>query len=235
MSRGFESSASGPLKADAVVECGVCWWVYDPAKGDESADIPPGVAFADLPDDWRCPCCDNAKSKFMIRDLDGVAGSASASGPLPLDERVDALVIAYQTAEKAMMGLPVHNPKLDIEAVGFQPWLDGYAGIIVTPWCMNLVYLHADPAADPPGAIGSSRSIAFPSGGYSFIAGRMDGVGMVETCSLFSPMDEFEDHGVAVEAARSASQGLFEVEEPPEPKPVSRRFLFTYKGKPQPA
>lgn len=50
---------------DARMECTVCWCVYDPAVGDESAGIPPGTAFADLPEDWLCPNCDAPKSDFV--------------------------------------------------------------------------------------------------------------------------------------------------------------------------
>lgn len=45
--------------------CEVCSYVYDPAVGDETQGIPPGTAFADLPDDWVCPVCAAAKSDFV--------------------------------------------------------------------------------------------------------------------------------------------------------------------------
>lgn len=47
------------------LECGICWTVYDPADGDEVAQIAPGTSFAALPEEWRCPNCDAPKSKFM--------------------------------------------------------------------------------------------------------------------------------------------------------------------------
>ena len=34
-----------------------CGYVYDPVEHD-------GVAFEDLPDDWRCPRCKQPKEKF---------------------------------------------------------------------------------------------------------------------------------------------------------------------------
>lgn len=37
--------------------CSVCGYIYDPAEHD-------GVAFGDLPDDWRCPRCRQGKEKF---------------------------------------------------------------------------------------------------------------------------------------------------------------------------
>lgn len=37
--------------------CSICGYVYDPAEHD-------GVAFEDLPDDWKCPRCNHPKEKF---------------------------------------------------------------------------------------------------------------------------------------------------------------------------
>jgi rubredoxin len=44
-------------------EC-VCGWVYDPAIGDPTQNIPAGVAFEDLPEDWLCPDCGLDKENF---------------------------------------------------------------------------------------------------------------------------------------------------------------------------
>lgn len=65
----FEGSYLGQatrLPANACLECKICWWVYDPAVGDEVWQIPPGVAFADLPPHWRCPTCDGDAEQFMV-------------------------------------------------------------------------------------------------------------------------------------------------------------------------
>ena len=45
------------LEASGKYVCSVCGYVYDPAEHD-------GVAFEDLPDDWRCPRCKQPKEKF---------------------------------------------------------------------------------------------------------------------------------------------------------------------------
>ncbi len=45
-------------------ECLVCGYVYDPEKGDPDANIEPGTAFDDLPDDWVCPECGAGKDEF---------------------------------------------------------------------------------------------------------------------------------------------------------------------------
>lgn len=56
------------VKPEDRLECGICWWVYDPALGDDSRAIPPGTAFADLPEDWCCPGCDAPRHKFMVTE-----------------------------------------------------------------------------------------------------------------------------------------------------------------------
>jgi rubredoxin len=47
------------------LECRICWYVYDPALGDEVEQIPPGTPFDALPQHWCCPQCDAARDKFL--------------------------------------------------------------------------------------------------------------------------------------------------------------------------
>ncbi len=44
--------------------CGMCGYIYNPAKGDKKQNVPKGVVFADLPDGWVCPLCGVGKSRF---------------------------------------------------------------------------------------------------------------------------------------------------------------------------
>jgi rubredoxin len=44
-------------QASGKYVCSICGYVYDPAEHD-------GIAFEDLPDDWRCPRCRQGKEKF---------------------------------------------------------------------------------------------------------------------------------------------------------------------------
>ena len=44
-------------KASGKYVCSICGYVYDPAQND-------GVAFEDLPEDWKCSRCRQPKSKF---------------------------------------------------------------------------------------------------------------------------------------------------------------------------
>jgi rubredoxin len=58
-------ATSSRIDATTRLECRICWYVYDPAEGDALEQIPPGTAFADLPDHWRCPQCDAAREMFL--------------------------------------------------------------------------------------------------------------------------------------------------------------------------
>lgn len=44
-------------EASGKYVCSICGYVYDPAEHD-------GVAFEDLPSDWKCPRCKQSKDKF---------------------------------------------------------------------------------------------------------------------------------------------------------------------------
>ena len=65
----FEGSYLGDaarLSPDARLECKICWYVYDPAEGDEVWQIPAGTPFGELPEHWCCPVCDGDKTQFMV-------------------------------------------------------------------------------------------------------------------------------------------------------------------------
>lgn len=195
-------------------ECSVCWTVYDPAVGDVVRQVPPGTPFEALPDDWRCPTCDAEKSKFVRPEADE---------PPPLAE---SLLGAYRSIAARMAGLPILNPALKVELIGLRAHGDGHAGIVVTPWFMSIVYVPA--RAEPPRPSGTSVWREFPSGRIEFLTGHLEGVGSIESCSLFSPMDEFRDAAQAEAVAREAVVALFTTPAPEAsvPPPPTRRELF---------
>ncbi|MGC1218559.1 MAG: rubredoxin [Phormidesmis sp.] len=72
-----EATAQEPLtpaKMDRF-ECRSCGYTYEPAKGDSRGDIPPGVEFRDLPNDWRCSVCGASTTQFS-----NIGPSGRASG-----------------------------------------------------------------------------------------------------------------------------------------------------------
>lgn len=50
------------------LECRICWYVYDPARGDPVWQIAPGTPFNDLPAHWSCPNCAAERAQFMVLD-----------------------------------------------------------------------------------------------------------------------------------------------------------------------
>ncbi|MBR4446190.1 MAG: MBL fold metallo-hydrolase [Solobacterium sp.] len=53
----FEEYDFSSQEATGKYVCSICGYVYDPAEHD-------GVAFENLPDDWKCPRCRQPKEKF---------------------------------------------------------------------------------------------------------------------------------------------------------------------------
>ena len=50
-----------------------------------------------------------------------------------------------------MAGLPLLNEALSVEVVGFLEWRGMHLGVLVTPWCVNLMALpHRDGTWQPP-------------------------------------------------------------------------------------
>jgi [NiFe] hydrogenase assembly HybE family chaperone len=220
MNSGFEGSYLGDaskIADDTRLECGICWWVYDPALGDDVTQVQPGTPFALLPDTWRCPNCDAEKSKFMVL---GMAG-----GPSPLTHPVAQLANAYRRVALTMKGLPIYNPTVAVEAIGFREHEGRQAGVVVTPWFMNLTVLPSE-AEKTVWIPGGTVRLTFPSGQYDLLVGELPGFGLVGTCPLFPLMADFTDHEAAQVAAQAAADALFEAEEPPPAPAVSRRQLL---------
>lgn len=129
--------------------------------------------------------------------------------------RVDALVAALQRVDEEMRGMPIHNPALAVEAVGFRPRGEDEAervGVLVTPWFISLILLPADPAAVPgPKDPDAARKAVFPfpSGDYAFLPGEVGEGLRYWSCHLFSPVAQFSDQQTAREAAAGALDALF--------------------------
>lgn len=49
--------------------CVNCGFVYEEAVGHEATGLPPGTAWADVPEDWACPDCGAPKSSFEMIEV----------------------------------------------------------------------------------------------------------------------------------------------------------------------
>ena len=124
----------------------------------------------------------------------------------------------FDEVAQKMSDLPVFNSHLSVECVGFESpsaaELEDYAmGVLVTPWCMNLMLLPTSPMScydddGRGGLIGDKQLITLPSGVYEFISADNEALGHYLSCSLFSPMFEFTDQIHAVETAYAALEAV---------------------------
>jgi len=123
-----------------------------------------------------------------------------------------------------MRGVPVINPELSVQAVGFKPFNEDWLGVLITPWFMNLLLL---PGPDdsrwrelPPG---SKFEQTFPYGTFEFTLADEAQLGVYALCSLFSPMFQFESQAAALATAQASLQGLLTA---PAARTFSRRDLL---------
>jgi [NiFe] hydrogenase assembly HybE family chaperone len=121
------------------------------------------------------------------------------------------LTAAFEAIHRERMaGLPILHPGLAVTVVDGRWWQGHWLGVLVTPWCMNLVLVPAggpDLAGDEEGA---SRRLDLPAGRFELLVSELDGVGTIATCSLFSPMHAFADQAAAAATAAAVMVGLFE-------------------------
>jgi [NiFe] hydrogenase assembly HybE family chaperone len=140
------------------------------------------------------------------------------------------LVAAFATIARTRMNdVPICNPNLQVEAVGFQRRPDGHwAGAMITPWAINLLCLPGQAEDWPALAVCAKHDWHFPSGDYEFTVAEEDSIGIYHLCSLFSPALEFESHEAARLTALAAAHALFAdpLAEPPPAKATSRRAFL---------
>ena len=79
-------------------ECVICGWVYDEARGDPDAGIPPGTKWEDLPDGWVCPVCDAGKDDF--ERIEAAKPSAEPASDAPSVLIVGAGLAGYGLARE---------------------------------------------------------------------------------------------------------------------------------------
>jgi len=109
-----------------------------------------------------------------------------------------------------MTGMPLLNPALEVQSVGFRRWENYCLGVLITPWFMNLMLLPLDANAWEELPSGSKINQSFPSGTCEFILGEEEGIGRYLMCSLFSPVFEFQNQEAAVVAAEAVLQSLMD-------------------------
>jgi [NiFe] hydrogenase assembly HybE family chaperone len=156
---------------------------------------------------------------------------------MDLTLRVTALEDFYrQVQRERMQDIPLLNPALRVEAVGFQ-WATSDAdpiaeGVLITPWFMSLVRLPAIVQAHQ-GRVGCKQVRDFGGECFDFIGAHDPAIGYHETCALFSPMADFDSQTRAGDTAREVLAALRPqpAANPapvpaPEPMPARRAFFL---------
>jgi [NiFe] hydrogenase assembly HybE family chaperone len=131
--------------------------------------------------------------------------------PVPFPNPAARIEAAFRIIHAGRMrGLPLLNPALRVEAVGFRPWELHWLGVLITPWFMNLMLMPREPGKLRAVAAGDAVAYRFPSGTFEFLSGHDDALGEYQTCSLFSPMFQFTDQEAARLTALAALRSLFD-------------------------
>jgi [NiFe] hydrogenase assembly HybE family chaperone len=216
----FEGSFAGDdsrLTDDAVLECKICWYTYDPAQGDDVRQVEPGTPFTRLPSDWCCPQCDGARDQFMVVLSDNAVApktslpTGAETAAHQATARGQALAAAFREVYlNKMRDTPMSNASLSVEAVGFRPFGQRVLGVLIAPWCMNLIVMPAPDEDWRTMHIGDKRILSFPSGDYEFVFNDRTTTGPYLACSLFSPMTEFPNQLHATDVARAVIISLFD-------------------------
>lgn len=163
-----------------------------------------------------------------------------------LSLRVKALADLYQQiAATRMQGIPLLNPAVQVEAVGFElvqadasdPEAPAAGtGVLITPWFMNLVWLPLQ-RLDCARQVGGKVPRYVGGECFEFIGAHEDSFGSYEACSLFSPVFEFDNHQAAVATAQAvldmlrqpasaAAQAVKPAQAALPQAPARRAFLF---------
>lgn len=150
---------------------------------------------------------------------EGASGGNRPSPAPALERRFDAIL------RTQMHDVPLVNPALRVQALGFRPHGDDWLGVLVTPWFMNLVLLPRKAGAWRPLAQREARALVFPAGVFEFIGAQDAEIGNYLACSLYSPMFEFASDEAAAAVAAAALDALFDAGEeaaPTAPGPAAQ-------------
>lgn len=157
------------------------------------------------------------------------------------DDPSDAIEATFfRVQRERMTDVPVMNPSLSVQAVGFQRWRGQWLGMIVTPWCMSLLLLPGSSDSWTSTNGNGRRFVEFPAGKFAFLGSFESDLGEFQSCSVFSPMNRFEDQSQAVMTAQAFLLGLLAPTSPAGPGPardstpedtisVSRRRFFSMR------
>lgn len=137
-----------------------------------------------------------------------------------------------------MSDVPIVNSALRVQAIDFTLWQDNWLGVLITPWCINLLLLRGSQGHWE--SVSGNRRLfhSFPSGNYAFLGGDEPEIGEYQSCSLISAMSQFAEQEDACAVAREVIKNMLKGPDPvpqalkkeqnfqAEPSSSKRRFLL---------
>jgi len=144
------------------------------------------------------------------------------------------VVDRYQSIlRERMRGLPICNPVLEVQAVGFRALDQHRLGVLITPWFMNLMLLPGDETwSDKPA--GTREDYLLPAENCEFVVNHDEYLGTCLSAVLFRSLSDFPDQATAVAVAEEVLEELFtpatENVQQSAVNSVSRRTLLTGMG-----
>lgn len=127
--------------------------------------------------------------------------------------------------DEQMAGIPLLNPALRVKTLGFQTHEGRTIGVVITPWMMSLLLFPSEQDEWFGFELGEKVSQAFPSNTYSFVVNDIEGIGVHQAHSLYSPMRDFDSQEQALAAGERFLETLMEPREQPEADPDDEALL----------
>ena len=138
-----------------------------------------------------------------------------------VEEKLEA--VFNDIANTRMAGLPICNPAVRVQAVGFREWQEHWVGVLITPWTISLALMPGEKA--PLKSLGADEKMTweFPSGSYEFMGLNEPALGTCQICSLISPVIDIGRHEDAVSIAEQVMAALFSSERPDQIRDAERK------------
>jgi len=150
---------------------------------------------------------------------------------MSLEHPAASVEAAFRRIERErMVGMPMLNPALSVEAVDFALHEGRWLGVLVTPWSMALMLLPAAPERWVAADEGKHLLVPFPAGEIAFLGGMEPEIGEYLACSLFLSMAQFDDQESARLTAGASRLALLTPPSAPAreaPESPSRRGFLT--------
>ena len=131
-----------------------------------------------------------------------------------MNDIIDNLVKRFQQiGAERILGLPIYNDALTVEAVNFQACEGGLIGVLVTPWFMNIMLLPEDSSPWQTQELGEKVKYQLESGEQEFVIGEDEEVGRYLFRTVTSPTHCYKKQIAAINNGKKALKALLA---PPE-------------------